>query len=130
MAQQLCQLRYYGKDSDKNYPSDLIQILTNPDQKANKNILQNKGNSNYIKVYTIPGIKMVLNYGEAQNTTADILSSETILIGTPCIYELNLKDYFGIKTVWFENLDLIDNESNGSYLIVNFIYDDSNKKTL
>ena len=137
MAQQLYQIRYYGNGDvfnlDKNYPprpddSDFSTTITN--LVNGDNILGENKISNYVKIYTVPGIKLILNEGiDSLEADEDYLLKAEVLIGSNGIYELDLSDYFGIKSICFSNLNLINNKQNESYLIINFICDDAEKDT-
>ena len=126
MAQQFYQIRYYGDDVnsiEKNYPprpdkvTNFSETILN--LKSGNNILSSGQRASYIKVHTIPGVKLVLNKGITELTAdKDCLLEANILIGTTGIYELDLQDYDGIKIICFENTDLI-NEQDNSYLIIN-----------
>ena len=137
MAQQFYQIRYYGNEDvfnlDKNYPSrpDSQNFSTTITNLVNgENILGTNKISNYVKIYTVPGVKLILNKGiDSLEADEDYLLNAEILIGSNGIYELDLSDYFGIKSICFNNLDLINNKQNESYLIVNFICDDAKKDT-
>lgn len=149
MAQQFYQIRYYGdgdieeKDTfnlDKNYPprppklkeeDEDIKFSTTITNLVNgENILGTNKISNYIKIYTVPGVKLILNKGiHSLEADEDYLLNAEVLIGSNGIYELDLSDYFGIKSICFNNLNLINNKQNESYLIINFICDDANKDT-
>lgn len=134
MAQQFYQIRYYGDDDnsiEKNYPprSDdgsekFSKTIT--DLKNGNNILDLNKKASYMKVHTVPGIKLILNKGISELTASeDWLLEARVQIGATGIYELDLLDYYGIKTISFEpgSLTLI-NGQDSSYLIINLICKD------
>lgn len=108
MAKKVAQIRYYGDESNQNYPSGL-----------NKKSLR-KGSTFYnykpikqLGIQTMPGVKFYLNG-----------SIEPVIVGSTGIYELNVENLANITSLSFDytSLSMIEN-SETAYLIIDLLYE-------
>lgn len=109
MARKVTQIRYYGDNNAKNYPNELkgSQLTTGIAFKKYMPIYQ-------IGIQAIPGAAFSINN-----------STESILIGTTGIYELNVDNLTQITNLTFDKITVKNvNESNGlAYIIVDILYE-------
>ena len=111
MAKYVGQLRYYGNNSDKNYPKDtLVSRATLSSGAAFYNTLPIV----QLGVQTLPGMKIYIN-----NHT------DPIVVGQTGIYELNVDGFSYITDLKFDNatLNIINNQQSNTYLIVDYVYE-------
>lgn len=113
MAKHLKQFRYYGANSDLNYPSNIVTTNSLTSGSAffgSRNLISIAA----LGIQTWPGVKFYLND-----------STDSIIIGSTGIYELNLKDNYEVTSLRFDksSLGLIDsNVNHGAYLIIDIVY--------
>ena len=113
MSKVLKQFRYYGKNNENNFPSELdINKLM-----GSAFILQGNESAPIIAlgIQAIPGLKFYLNE-----------AVDPIIIGNSGIYQLELINNYEINKLSFDKNsveNLIDNSSNSAYLIIDIIYE-------
>lgn len=102
------QYRYYGEDTNKNYPGDLSR-----EQLISGDIFNETGKSSitHLGIQASPGTTFFLNN-----------SYNPIQVGKTGIYEINLEGYGFITSIIFsyDTLDVV-NEDNG--IIIDIIYE-------
>lgn len=115
MAKKVLQFRYYGDDSDKNFPLSATWDSFIRDEN-NGNIF-NSGNYNVIPIsqlgiQSLPGTKFYLNG-----------AVNPIVIGVSGIYDLDIRNGARVTELCFsrQSMERIKNEING-YLIVDVLY--------
>lgn len=110
MAKRVGQIRWFGNDSNQNYPSNVtLESL------RQGSIFPRSYPIVQLGIQTLPGTKIYLN------------SSVTpIIIGSTGIYELNVDGLAEIYTVQFDasSLSVIENNSS-AYIIVDYIYEET-----
>lgn len=106
------QIRFYGKDSQDNYPekTNLQSLRTGEIFNSFIPILS-------IGVQGLPGTKFYING-----------SQNPVILGYSGIYELKLEQSFPIKQLQFdlESLNIITENPNG-YLIIDLLYEEDQK---
>lgn len=113
MGKILKQFRYYGKNNDNNFPSD----LDSDKLMGSAFILQGNEFAPIVAlgVQTIPGLKFYLNE-----------AIDPIIVGNSGIYQLELINNYEINKLSFDKKsveNLIDDSSNSAYLIIDIIYE-------
>ena len=108
MAKQIMQFRYYGENSSKNYPSE-IQFQNLKDGTIFTKYCPIK----QLGIQTMPGVKFSLNR-----------SSDSIIVGSTGIYELNASNLAEINSLAFDytSLNMI-NKNDQAYIIVDIMYE-------
>ena len=114
MAKKIKQFRYYGENHELNYPPTITKGELHTGRTFS---LTNNAYIQALGIQAIPGTKFFINSGKTY---------EPIIIGASGIFELSLADGYEVKTLNFDlgSLDLIDDPTNGAYLIVDAIYND------
>lgn len=99
------QFRYYGDNSQKNYPLNLSKELL-----CNENIFEAYGNVIQIGIQGIPGTIFYLNNGE-----------HPLMIGSTGIYELNLEGLTSLTAIQFNEQTLNEYSDGTNGLIIDII---------
>lgn len=112
MANKVKQIRYYGKNSDKNSDADLGNELIKGIINSQNGIIKSPIVSLGIQT-SLPGLQFYIND-----------SVRPIIVGISGIYELNLSDLNKISSLVFPrvSVEAIDNGSH--YLIIDALYED------
>ena len=106
MTREIVQYRYFGNDSEKNYPSNLtLDDLASGKHFENKNVIQ-------LGIQASGGMRMYLN-GNTDN--------QGIVIDSTGIYELNVDGMTVITNVQFDRNSLTDI----TYIIIDVIYEEA-----
>lgn len=106
MAKQIMQFRYYGDNSEKNYPQkDMKSGL------LSGNLFEDYYPIIQLGIQSFPGTQFYLNH-----------SNTEVIIGSTGIYELDLEGYTEITHMHFDesSLKTIDENIN-AYLIIDMI---------
>ena len=110
------QFRYYGKDSDQNYPRNIMTeaILTN------HNIFDEYSSITHLGIQGRPGTKFFLNE-----------SLYSIVLGDTGIYELDLEGYGQIHNICFDEYSLAkyDAPTNTDRLLIDIVYEGAGVKS-
>ncbi len=102
MARLVKQFRYYGSDSDKNYPGDVTSYAA----LAAGNIFKSYNPVTQLGIQAEPGVKFYVNYG-----------ADPIMIGDTGIFELDLEGLGTISSIRFDRNDLEAVQEAGPILI-------------
>lgn len=110
------QFRYYGKDSDQNYPRN-IMTETNL---TGQNIFNEYGSITHLGIQGRPGTKFFLNE-----------SLYSIVLGDTGIYELDLEGYGRIYHIYFDEYSLAkyDAPTNTDRLLIDIVYEGGGVKS-
>lgn len=115
MAKKVLQFRYYGENSDKNFPPGVTAEQFTRGQNG-ENIFKSKQYNvipiSQLGIQSLPGTKFYLNG-----------AVNPIVIGVSGIYDLDIKNGARITELCFSqhSMDRIKQELNG-YLIVDVLY--------
>ena len=106
------QFRYYGQNSDKNYPNNMTY-----NNLVHSNIFKGYGSITQMGVQARPGTVMYLNNEQRY----------PIIIGETGIYEIDLQGYGQIYAIRFDGKSLADYDTLGSTgrLLIDIIYEGS-----
>ena len=112
MARKIRQIRYYGENNAKNYPSDIsmTKLVNGTAFKSNnQNILISQ-----LGIQTLPGTKFYLND-----------RANAIIIGNTGIYELDLEGISTINLLKFDrgSMNLIS-QNLEAYLIIDYLFEE------
>lgn len=109
MAKKVAQFRYYGIDSNKNFPKGITKAKL-----QSGSIFNNCYPITQLGIQALPGTEFYLN---GNNKTP-------IIIGSTGIYELSLEGVSEITHLAFDRYSLSTIETTPTaYLIVDIIYD-------
>lgn len=108
MTKQVMQFRYYGKKSEKNYPSGI-----NFQNLRDGTIFTPYCPIKQLGIQTMPGVKFSLNR-----------SKDSVIVGSTGIYELNADNLAEISALAFDytSLNMIENNDQ-AYIIVDIMYE-------
>lgn len=112
MGKVLKQFRYYGEKADLNSPEINKAKLQTGEIFFSDSVLISATIAS-LGIQTIPGVKFYLND-----------ATDSIIVGSSGIYELNLADNYEITSLRFEgrSLDLIGSYNGDAYLIIDVVY--------
>ena len=115
MAKKIKQIRYYGDNDPRNYPSSNLGKNIIP---TYRNLISGSAFKYYMPIIrlgiqTIPETKFYLNN-----------SNDSIIVGHNGIYELDLQNLTEIHSLRFDPSSLTAIKQQDSVLIIDIIYED------
>lgn len=108
MAKKIGQIRYFGENDSRNYPSNInaLRLRTGTAFTTIYPVVQ-------LGVQTMPGTKIYLN----NHTTP-------VIVGATGIYELSVEGLTNITDIAFDDASLQTVKNNpNAYIIIDYIYE-------
>lgn len=116
---RMAQFRYYGQDTDYNYPSDILTGTPITDACPTPSMLMKYRNISRLNIYTIPGITLYIYYNDLKRTIIKYI------IGATGVLNLDLSlSSLGVRGIRIDEGSLQALRENKEYhFILTIIYD-------
>lgn len=108
MAKEIKQIRYYGDNDSRNYPSSLVGT-----QLTSGSIFNDTPSITQLGIQSYPGLKFSLNDG-----------LKPIILGSTGIYELDVDGFSQINRIIFADESIRRIKTiNNAYLIIDYVFE-------